>query len=76
MTPAARQMPPPITVSPEVPERGGRPGRPDDLIEVLAIVERVYENACAFAEDGLMPFDALDLSGAIAILRRHLTRPA
>ena len=40
-----------------------------DLITALEIVERVYENVHLLADEGIVPFDVLDLRPAIAILR-------
>ncbi len=40
-----------------------------DLTVVLDTVERVYEAACWYAEDGIVDFSELDLRPAIVILR-------
>ena len=40
-----------------------------DLITALEIVERVYEAACWYAEEGIVDFSVLDLRPAIVILR-------
>ena len=50
-----------------------RPGRlwvsGEDVVDVLEIVEHVYENVHLLADEGIVAFDTLDLRPALAILQ-------
>lgn len=45
---------------------------PEDIELAIHSLQRVYENAYALAEEGVVEFDVLDLRPALAILYRHL----
>ncbi len=46
-----------------------------DILTVMTNVRRVYENVHMLADEGIVPFDVLDLRPALAILREWRSGP-